>query len=86
MGSQSSESLTWVNQSVIRKNRISRTAIDKWFPTRDYFISRGHLAKFGDNFGCHSWGAGLASSRWRPMMLLNLPHSPHNKESPNPKC
>lgn len=64
--------LTGFNRSVVGKDRISMTATDQLFPTRDYFIPRRRLAESGDNFGCHSWGTELASGGWRPGMLLNI--------------
>lgn len=46
----------------------------------------------GDIFGFHKWGGGgvlLASSGWRPVILLNnynVQGSPHHRELSSPKC
>lgn len=68
----SQNSLTCLRHSVVRNNRISMTATDQWFPTRDDVIARGHVAVSGDNSDCCSWGPVLASSGWRPGMVLNI--------------
>lgn len=28
---------------------------DRWFSTGEIVSSRGHLATFGNSFGCHNW-------------------------------
>ena len=54
---------------------------------RGFLLPRGYLATSGDIFDCHSreWeGLLLASTRWRPGMLLNVlqdvQDGPHNEE------